>query len=704
MDIRTSAFDFPRTGEAGPIGAQASFTFPRRVLRATVGMAGYAAAFEGDDHHLGRLTVELRSSIDAADDTRVTVDGSFALRDWSGEFDDDYSGRIDYVVLAELAPLAPPFPGDPRGDLIVVDAEITQVIQHFRSDRHLDDPNVFPDNSIRLVADKATVVRLYVDYDASSGLAPIANLSGTLDIVSGAVTQTISPLASMVPRRDAQTDRALREHTLNFVIPEDSSRGEVILRARVFDAFDTTQFSQVFERTLVFETFPALPVMAVGINYTGPDVRDDATPATLAAPGMADFVSTLAFTEKMFPIPNVNITSLVTIDYDDEVESDINDGCGKMGDLLGTVRELRGDSDDIVLGLFNTGLNTGSVGGCGGGGAAVGRVGSGGTSAHELAHAVGRQHAPCDNVTRCATPANTDDNYPHYSGYDSDSIGEFGVDTANGAVKDPAIAHDIMGYSGNRWISPYTYKALMSRIPATFGADAARGSNDHGDWIRVKQQVLFLKMTIGRDRAVRLQPSFHFAAYPQPRAELATRFTVELQDSGGRMLRHACLRAEAHGAPCASQDGRDEDGGHQDVMWPLHIYQGVPFDPAARQLVIYEGERAVYRQVIGQAPEVKLAVGEIVDNDRVYWDIRWESGGQGCGNKPAHYLVQWQDALGTWRGLAARTTARSLRVAKALLGEQQVRAIRVLASSGIATGMGSWVNTPVPSPGIQAAQ
>src|SRR5690606_13960751 len=112
-----------------------------------------------------------------------------------------------------------------RGDLIVVDAEITQAIQHFRSDRHLDAANVFPDNSIRLVAGKATVVRLYVDYDASSGLAPITSLSGELVVTAAGATTTIGASRPIAPRRDASIDRGQRDHTLNFLIPESLCQG-----------------------------------------------------------------------------------------------------------------------------------------------------------------------------------------------------------------------------------------------------------------------------------------------------------------------------------------------------------------------------------------------------------------------------------------------------------------------------------------------
>lgn len=694
MEIRQSSFNFPRLSDTGPQTAQATISFPRPVLRAVAGLAGYAATFEGDDHHLGRVTIELSTEISAADDTQVIVTGKLGLRDWSNEWDDDYSGNIQYVLLADLVGVAPPLPGDPRGDLIIVDAEFTQVIQHFRSDRHLDSANVFPDNSIRLIADKPTVVRLYVDYDAGSGLAVIASLSGTIEVLRGGTTDTLTPIENITPRRDSQVERGMRQHTLNVIIPEEMCRGDITIRARVSDAADATQFSRTFERTLSFDTIPALPIIAVGINYTGPDVNDDATPATLAAPQPADFVDTLELTEQLFPIPQVSITSFVTMDYDEEVESDINEGCDKLDDLLDAVLDMRGDSEDIVFGLYNTGVKTGSVGGCGGGGGAVGRNGREGTAAHELGHALGRQHAPCDNVTRCATPADTDSSYPVYSGYDSDSIGEYGVNTGSGAVQDPAVAHDIMGYSSNKWISPYTYKALMSRVPDTFGAAAGaaaasesglpqRRFQDRGDWIKLKQPRLFLNMAIDRTRSVKLKPAFHFLAYPQAHGHKRTDFVAELQDENGNALKHACLFASDHGRPCGCAHG----------LWPLKIRQAISFHPKAVRLLIYECDKVVYEQAIPAPPTVRLTVSDADNLEQKTLGLQWQALAGGGDEKALWYLVQWRDARGTWRGCAARTQKTSLRVPKALFGRQQAIALRVLASSGIATGEGLWEGT-----------
>lgn len=699
MDVRSSSFHFPSTEGSGPQSASAQLSFPRAVRRVAVGITGYSATFENEeDHHLGRLIVELNASVNNADATKVDVSGTFGLRDWSGDWDDPYGGLVEYTVLADLVGAVPPTPGNPRGDLIIVDAELTQAIQHFRSGKHLDAANVFPDNSIPLVAFKPTVVRLYVDYDASSGLAPIRSLYGELVVTAGATTTTLLASRPITPRRDASIDRGQRDHTLNFLIPEGLCRGTIDVSARVFDALDRDQFSADFVRTLTFESVPSLPVMAVAIDYTGPDVSD---PTQVSAPTIFDFPPLFAFTEAAYPIPQVLITSFVTMVYDGEVKSDINDGCDKLGDLKDAVADLRGDSDDIVYGLFNAGLDTGSVGGCGGDGVGVGRIGAQGTAAHEIGHALGRKHAPCDNVTRCAEPQDTDDDYPRYLGFDSDSIGEYGFDVrpASGSVKRPANAHDMMGYSGNDWISPYTYKALLSRVPefrqgasAAFsasaiepGAAASRRPDPRGCWIPIKQPQLFLRLDIRRDRSVRWHPSFQFDARPRPHGSGKTDFTVELLDDTGEPVRRACLYANDAGCGCACRTSG----------WPLKIRHAIAFDSRARTLVLYECDKEIDRRTIPQAPKVSIHTSGAESRDDEI-ELHWDAS-TGSGEKPQlWYLVQWRDRLGTWRGAAPRTQKDSMKIPKRLFDGQRVAALRVLASSGIATGSAVWEGEVLP--------
>src|SRR5690242_10573750 len=142
MDFRAGSLDFslPLSG-SGPRTASTTVVFPRTVNTAVAGLAGYAAEYSGgNDHHLGLLEIKLDTAIN---DNTVTVDAKFGLRDWSGDWDDQYDGNIDFVIVADLEPVgAPP----PRGDLSIIGMELNQAVQFFRSGSFLDPGNVRPDN------------------------------------------------------------------------------------------------------------------------------------------------------------------------------------------------------------------------------------------------------------------------------------------------------------------------------------------------------------------------------------------------------------------------------------------------------------------------------------------------------------------------------------------------------------------------------
>lgn len=691
MEMRTNALLFPKTRNSGPIGASTQLLFARPVIRAVAAISGYSATFENrDDHHLGKLDMSLTTTIDAADPRNVIVDGSFGLRDWSGTWDDAYSGTVAITVLAELVAATPPAPGDARGDLVITDAEITQGIQHFRSALHLDSANVFPDNSIRLVEGKPTGVRVWVDYDRNSGLPLITSLTGTLIVqdASGGLT-TLLPLSPIAPKREIQISRGMAGDTLNFVIPENLCSGDITITARVASRFDANSFSTDFQRTLSFETLVPVRTFAVGVNYTGPDIIAG---QPTGAPTAADFVALFGVTELLYPIPQVMQTGYMTMDYDGEMDSDISKGCDKMGDFRDDVADLRGDSTDIFYALLNAGVDTGSVGGCGGsGGAGVGRIGDQGTVAHELGHILGRRHVACDNVTRCARPLNTDGSYPVYPGFDSDSIGEFGFDTTSGAVLLPGNAHDLMGYSGNAWISPYTYKALMTRIPADNGgasgaaamlsARSRRGHHpiDIRERIPGPAQHLFINLTVQRDRSVAWRTAFHFPTGPQAIYGDATRFVLELRDGDGRTLISHSLHQDDATCGCA--------GGN--CIWPKTFKAGLPYDPAAKQLVILECEKELLDVAIPDPPKIDLKCEGADDPDAKMITCHWQAD-PSLDRETLWYLLQWRDRRGVWRGVAQRTQRTEWAVPKSLWGRTSNVAIRVLASSGIATGMTRW--------------
>jgi hypothetical protein len=144
MDIRPTSIDFslPLSG-SGPRTAPQTLVFPRPVKQAVAGIAGYLVEYsggDGNDHHVGQIQVKLDTVINA---NTVTVNGTFGLRDWSGDWDDEYDGSIQCVVLADLVD-----PSDipPRNDMIITGMEVNQAVQFFRTATYLDATNAQPDN------------------------------------------------------------------------------------------------------------------------------------------------------------------------------------------------------------------------------------------------------------------------------------------------------------------------------------------------------------------------------------------------------------------------------------------------------------------------------------------------------------------------------------------------------------------------------
>jgi hypothetical protein len=78
--------------------------------------------------------------------------------------------------------------------------------------------------------------------------------------------------------------------------------------------------------------------------------------------------------------------------------------------------------------------------------------------AHEIGHNHGRNHAPCGN------PSGVDTAYPYTGGL----IGVMGYDDRTQSLR-PTSNSDIMGYCSNKWISDYTYRALIDRVATVNG-------------------------------------------------------------------------------------------------------------------------------------------------------------------------------------------------------------------------------------------
>lgn len=78
------------------------------------------------------------------------------------------------------------------------------------------------------------------------------------------------------------------------------------------------------------------------------------------------------------------------------------------------------------------------------------------TMVHELGHAHGRQHSPCNETS---DTLDVDPYFPNEEG----SIDDWGWDSRSKLLKAPSENKDVMGYCSPNWVSAYTYNGLAYR-------------------------------------------------------------------------------------------------------------------------------------------------------------------------------------------------------------------------------------------------
>jgi hypothetical protein len=99
MEVRTGSITFGPLNGSGPRSSFSDVVFPTTLSEAAAFLTGVSASFSGgNDHHLGNLDVRLNSTISGS---TVRVTATFGLRDWSGNWDDDYEGQVFFTVVGE---------------------------------------------------------------------------------------------------------------------------------------------------------------------------------------------------------------------------------------------------------------------------------------------------------------------------------------------------------------------------------------------------------------------------------------------------------------------------------------------------------------------------------------------------------------------------------------------------------------------------
>lgn len=100
MQTASGSITFSAFHGSGPRQATQDLTLPGPFTVATAILTGMNVEYSHhDDHHLGNLQVGVTAAPLSGNTVRVTA--TYGLRDWSGNWDDDYDGQVFFSVIAE---------------------------------------------------------------------------------------------------------------------------------------------------------------------------------------------------------------------------------------------------------------------------------------------------------------------------------------------------------------------------------------------------------------------------------------------------------------------------------------------------------------------------------------------------------------------------------------------------------------------------
>lgn len=667
---------------------------------------GFLPVFTCDNHRIWEIAIDLQTlGINPGDIARMGVrlisETPGFTEDIPANFTNDFSELG--AILLESSQIGPM----PNGDFtdIGVDGytiEVTQTVQ----DR---------DNTIKLVANKDTAVRIYPNVQAESTLRVF--LFGQRD----GVDLPGSPLltTAVIP---PGLDPDLLENTANFLLPSSWILPGITSFTVVAERLDGSQTTTA-TRSVTFYERHVPNYWIVPIN-TG-------TSTSPTIPSSAQIILQQSYLETAFPLHDVDWTIRPWDDLGSNVDPDLDEIMSDLETLYSdtAVSYIASGKDLSEMPEQIYGFLADSVGGGGkskpvwSGGNGVASAGSFGGStsregvmAHEINHNLDKKENPTwgrhvtdddddtTNVNWGCTAKGGDPNWEGVNGSD-DEIGNLGFDTrlpwqlGSGGIRTviPSNYPDLMSYcrssgetngeSGQlptKWISAYRWNAL-------FGQYAPSTGQAQNSLRAVDDQILYISGKLNKDGSGELNPIRIMPGVPTPTI-FPGDFTLEVRDVTGL---ETLLSVPFIGSFI------DSEG--EEVDFAYFNYQ-IPFPSGGAQVVLLHGNDVI--DVISASanpPSVAITSpigGENwIDEAEIMWDAV-----DADGDELIFSLFYSPDEGLNWYPIKSGIKGNSYSVNVGRLPGGSGGKIRIIATDGFNTvtedSSGVFV---VPDPGVLVA-
>ncbi|MEP6833043.1 MAG: Ig-like domain-containing protein, partial [Gemmatimonas sp.] len=430
-----------------------------------------------------------------------------------------------------------------------------------------------PDGSVKLVANRDAVARVYVRGSRTG-------IGNTVVRVRAFQGNTLLQSFEATVTPSLTFDESCC--SANISIPGSLIRTGVSLLA------DADPANLIVESNETDNLFPLngtpmalAPVTVPEFNVRLVPIRQNRTGQTGATNGNNTVVNTL---KSVWPLATVNISTRSTLAMDYTLISTSFDEWSLMVRDLELVRRLE-SSNMYYYGLVRVSYTSGVLGLAGGipalaavgvdEGSSFGATEAKFTLAHEMGHTIGLRHAPCGGA------AGPDPAFPFSDG----RSGAFGMDVASGNVVKLPSGTDIMGYCSNQWVSVYNYRNVFDlRARNPNGTPAALAATS------APTSVLMITGSVDTQQA-NIDGSFALTAAAN-KSDPTGRFVVEGFAENGKLL------FSHRFSPFAVSDGKPDEEA---------FVVGVPVSDVVRAQV----SRLAVREVSGTRSDSRTKTARI---------------------------------------------------------------------------------------------